>query len=357
VDEGVLEVPAKRDETGVMGRRRTALSVTVEDDQEWDALVAASPAGEIYHTSRWLYLLQDVFGVQAIRLGLRVGSKLVAGMPILLRQMGPMRLAGSPLKHMETPQMGPLTAHGYEEVGVLDALDALQRSERIGFADITCMQRTSTEPFTRRGYRVQTSQTLHLQLKRDAADMWRGLEGRCRTAIRKANRAGVAVEAATGPDFVRDYQRMVNAVFARQHLQPRHDERYYQVLWNRLGMSGNAQVLLARHQGRLIAGAVFLIHGRRLYYQDGASYPEYHHLCANNLIQWEALQWALGQGLESYDMVGLGTPSIARFKRSFGGSPVEKTRAFRTNTWTAAAAFACYRVWSQMHFFAMTKLR
>lgn len=60
-----------------------------------------------------------------------------------------------------------------------------------------------------------------------------------------------------------------------------------------------------------------------MYFLDGASLREYQKLRANNLIQWHIISWAASNGLRTYDMVGANIPSIARFKRGFGGIEVQ----------------------------------
>jgi hypothetical protein len=316
----------------------------VEDDAAWDALVAVCPQGEVFHTTAWLRLLEEVFGVRAERLGLVHGGELVAGWPLLLRRVGPFRTLGSPFFNVVTPQMGPVWRDPALLAGLLAGFEGYQRWAGIAYCEVTFAAALAGEGLAGLGYRQDAYRTLVLYLEgRTEEDLWKGCEGRARTAVRKAQRLGVEVETAADLSFLPEYMGMAEAVYARHRHRAPIPLDFYRALWACFWPGGNLQVLLARHESRVVAAGVFLGHGQRLYYLDGVSRPEGYRLGANNLLQWQVIRWAREEGYEVYDMMGAGIPEIARFKRSFGSHLVELPVVRRTNSLPATAGLAVYR--------------
>lgn len=315
----------------------------IDDDSLWDALVSTCPGGEIFHSSAWLRLLSEVYGARPRRLGLSRDGELIAGIPVLVRRLGPFRIAGSPLPGTTTPQMGPLAKEPGGIADVLSAFDRWQRQERIAISHLICSGPVESEQLQTVGYDVEPHRTMLLDLRdKTADDLWTGFKSECRTAIRKAEKSGVEVCAAHDLSFIGEYLEMAEGVFARQGRSAPTPREFYEALWRRFHPSGTLQVLLARHDGKIVSGALFLAHERRLYYLDGASCARGNTLRANNLIHWTILRWAADRRMIQYDMVGADTPELIRFKSTFGSRLVERPRAHRTSSAIVAAAMQTY---------------
>jgi lipid II:glycine glycyltransferase (peptidoglycan interpeptide bridge formation enzyme) len=322
----------------------TGTITQVTDDAEWDQLVDASPDGEFYHSAGWLHCVEKGFGVELFRLGLTVDSRLVAGLPIFTRKLGLFLVAGSPLFNLATPQLGPIVTSIDFERALMEAFDVFQAEHRVAFVEIFFGREADTELLGRLGYRIEAGESLNLQVAGRTADqLWQGFEGRSRTAIRKAEKSGVQVVQARDPDFLEQYREMSTAIFARSHRLPPMTARLHAAVWADLVSTGAARYMVAEADGQTLAAALFLRRGRRLYYADAASTPLGDRLGANNIIQWNVIQDAVESGIEVYDMTGSGMPGIARFKRSFGGTPVVHHTARRSNSRLAEILTQAYR--------------
>jgi hypothetical protein len=315
----------------------------VADRSAWDGLVAAAAAGEIFHTSAWLRLIADVYGVEPVMLGAYAGDRLVGGFPIHVRRMGPFRIAGSPLPGIQTPHLGPILLPGVDPAALLDGLDRFMRAERIAACHLIGDAALPPEPLAAHGYDVEPHPTMLLDLGGCSEnDIWKGFKSECRTAIRKAEKSGVEIEPAADLSFLPEYLAMAQAVFARHGRLAPVPAFFYEALWERFSAGGTLRVLLARHEGEIVAGAMFLAHGSRLYYLDGVSHARAYALRANNLIQWSIIRWGLERGCGTYDLVGADTPELIRFKSTLGAHLHTHTRARRTDSCLAAAAMATY---------------
>ncbi len=101
-------------------------------------------------------------------------------------------------------------------------------------------------------------------------------------------------------------------------------------------------LLLAKHQGKAIAGLIGVRWGTTGIYYYGASSYEHRHLMAPYLIQWEAIRRCKAEGCTHYDLLGISPEpapandpwlGISDFKRKFGGVvvtyPQEQALVFR----------------------------
>ena len=96
-----------------------------------------------------------------------------------------------------------------------------------------------------------------------------------------------------------------------------------------------AHLVVARHEGRLVAGALTAVFGDEAYYLYGAFTTEEENLRALDLVQWEAMDLARKAGCSRYDMWGMPYRPYPGYwawgfdpsKTRFGGTPVEYTGA------------------------------
>ena len=75
-----------------------------------------------------------------------------------------------------------------------------------------------------------------------------------------------------------------------------------------------------------VANSIFLRDRRRMMYLSGTSNSDGLKSAASSLIQWEAIKTAVEEGIDVYDLGGIGIQSIDKFKKSFGGFEIQRTR-------------------------------
>ncbi|HEY3755753.1 MAG TPA: GNAT family N-acetyltransferase [Opitutaceae bacterium] len=149
--------------------------------------------------------------------------------------------------------------------------------------------------------------------------------GRCdaavRRAIRKAGHEGVAVEFSTAPAAVDEFYRLL-CLTRRRHGSPPQPRRFFRLLQREILAPGAGIVVLAHHQGRAIAGAIYFHSGTYAIYKYGASDETFQHLRGNNLIMWSAFQHYLGRGCAVLDLgrTDSDNEGLRRFKLSWGAT-------------------------------------
>lgn len=182
----------------------------------------------------------------------------------------------------------------------------------------------------------------------DAGTAWKNLDKKTRNSIRKAEKEGVVVEDANGPE---DIDAMYGLHLARtkdiKDWIPLPQD-FFHGIWKVFSGGKRAKFLIARHDGKPIAESIFLCYKDRVHYFNNASLKAYQHLNANGLLVWRTIEWAIKNGYKTLDLYGSPcTPDkshpqhgLYQFKSGFGGAlKKEMQYYFKTVSGTKNFAF------------------
>jgi lipid II:glycine glycyltransferase (peptidoglycan interpeptide bridge formation enzyme) len=184
-----------------------------------------------------------------------------------------------------------------------------------------------------------------------AADRLAGDRGnKTRYNIGLAYRRGVVVDEGTAADLDEWYAIYLETV-ARNQLVPMPFAHFSTMLDERAEGSASpvqTRLLLARHEGKLLAGMMLAIAPSRATYLYGASTREHRDLMASSALQWAAIRLAKNHGCTDYDLFGAAPRSgdshalagVHRFKVGFGGRLVH-----REGCWDFPFDDATYAAW------------
>ncbi len=280
----------------------------------WSDLVDRDPSATIFHHPSWLRLLRDHYHY-TITAWCVTGADgmLAAGLPVALVRS---RLTGSRLISLPFSDMcQPLTDPAADvEHGALAAAVGRER-DRTGLP-LEVRWALAEVP----GGTVVTRYAQHrLTLEPDVERVARGFaKSQVKRGIAKAIREGVTIERRQDRAALGRFYAMHMATRRRQGVptQP----RQFILRFADLFAAGHGFVLLARHQGRDIAGAVFLSAGATLTYKYGASRRRDLHLRPNNLLFMEAIRWGCENGMRTLDFgrTDIDNEGLLAFKRSWG---------------------------------------
>lgn len=169
---------------------------------------------------------------------------------------------------------------------------------------------------------ARTSSTYAVTIT-DSDVMWTRLEGRARTEVRKAEKSGMSAQivpleppaVAADSEFRRLYEGTMHRVGAADRYF--FDDQYFADL----SALGDRRMHLAevQHEGRVVASAIIMRHGRRAHYHLSGSDREGARLGANSLMLWSVIEWCSAERLKVFHLGGGVTEDdgLARFKRSF----------------------------------------
>jgi serine/alanine adding enzyme len=182
---------------------------------------------------------------------------------------------------------------------------------------------------TRRGDTVAVSAEAGVEA------VWQGMQGRSRTAVRRATKAGLCGEIrpagmddlVAGSPFRALYRETMERVNSAAGYV--FDDAYYTSLLKNLG-DDLMLVTVRQPDGGVVSASLIMVHQGRAHYHLSGSARYSSQLGANNLLLWTVLEWAASNEIAVVHLGGGVRPDdgLFRFKESFGGA--------RTQFWTGA---------------------
>ena len=323
----------------------------------WDQALLELPARHLLQTWEW-GAFKSRHGWQPSR-RLWVESK--TGQPKAAASLLTRRLGLLPLSVVYVPR-GPLLDYTNTELlsNVLEWLETTARRRRALFVKIDAEAEPETPEgevllatLRRRGWRpskeeIQFQNTLLLDLRPSLDDILMGMKSKWRYNVRLAQRKGVTVRHGTRDDVPLLYDMYRDT--ARRSGFVIRPEAYYQDAWGSFIEQGLAQPLVAEVESEPVAMVVIYRFGETATYMYGASLSLHRDKMPNNLLQWEAIQWAKERGCTVYDMWGAPDQldesdpmwGVYRFKKGFGAELVEHIGAWDYPVWPVG--YDLYRV-------------
>lgn len=193
---------------------------------------------------------------------------------------------------------------------------------------------------------VHPADTSIVDLRKDEDALLAAMHPKTRYNIRVAQKHGVTVrEAATenAHAFAADFDkfwRVLEQTAERDRFQT-HEKSYYaamlDVLSEKKGRNLKVKLVLAEHQGDVVAGLIAVRFGKTVTYLHGASLPSRRQVMAPYLLHWQVMSEAKAAGYEAYDFWGVAPAEagdkhrwagITRFKTGFGGARVSYSGAW-----------------------------
>ena len=176
----------------------------------------------------------------------------------------------------------------------------------------------------------------NLDLTHDEQEVLSKFRGSTKRNIKKAIKEDVQAEVCYSLEALREFFRL-NCMTRKDHGLPPQPYLFFKKIHEHIISKKKGFVLLASHNGRNIAGAVYFHFGGKAIYKYGASDRKYQHLRGNNLVMWEAIRWFLQNGFKEFSF-GRTEPENAgllQFKRGWGTE--EKTIGYHKYDLTNAA--------------------
>lgn len=158
-----------------------------------------------------------------------------------------------------------------------------------------------------------------VELDRDLDDLWTGLSGSARRAIRKAESEGLEVREARDKTDLRLFFEHHLRVRKYRHGLLAQPYRFFENIYDEFIRQGFGTLLLAEADGYVVGGVLYLQWKDRLYYKFNAWDPGYTTARPNDAVMWRGIQHAKQSGLSLVDL-GLSDSDqegLIRYKRKY----------------------------------------
>jgi len=278
----------------------------------WDELVGRHPEATVFHTSAWARVLSATYDYKPLYFTEMEEGKLGALLPFMEIRSWLTGSRGVSLPF--TDEVAPILSEGVDFEETIRPVIGMAESRGWKTLEFRgCAHGMADQP------PAAEYLTHDLDLTPGEEALFARYRTNVQRNIRKAEREGIAVESDNTPEGVRDFYRL-NCLTRREHGLPPQPARFFDNLREHVLDKGLGSLLMARHRGAPVAGAVFLHFGKRAIYKYGASDRRYQNLRVNNLVFREGIRAMCGKGFRtlSFGRTDLHHEGLRQFKLSWG---------------------------------------
>lgn len=302
--------------------------VTIENAQEFDEFVRQSPKGHMMQSSAWGKVKNNWQWRGIICRDEKGEIKGVCA--VLLRDvpMLPWKMMYAPrgpvcdLTDKETviELLAAARKYGEEHKAYAFTVDTDTLTSDTDFIDLLKSQGFTFKEHGTGFDTIQSRYIFRLNVENKTEDeLLAFFHPKTRYNTRLAARKGVTVEVK-GIEACEEFHDMMVVTGTRDNFATRPVE-YFKRIMEAFG--DDARIYFAYYEGKVIAGALDVHFGDKVWYVYGASSNEYRNVMPNYLVQWEMIKWAMAEGCRWYDFRG-GYPDennplhgIFKFKKGF----------------------------------------
>jgi hypothetical protein len=302
----------------------------VIDAQTWDDVVKSSPQGTLFHTWKWLKIMEKhnfiklFFGTyhgQLHPLAVMMGNEIIGLIPVFIYNTPFMKMAYSPPFGAETPYLGPILNKAlnpkrrqvifYEFNKVVD--NYLKNEMKINYISIHSSPGLSDpRPFFWNGYNVLPYFTNIINLREGEKMIWGGFNTDVRKKINKLNKFGITGEIGTKSDLMEMYDLLkgLNRIHA--------SKKFIEDIFDNFSPEF-VNLVIAKKDGTLLTGELIINFNNKASIWVGNPKSDYNGFSPNYSVIWYGIQWACKNKFDCFEIIGASDLSLFPFKRQFNG--------------------------------------
>lgn len=291
------------------------------DESAWDSFVRDHPRGHLLQLSAW-GAHKRAFGWGDDRIALtNADGQVIAGALLLFRPL-PLRLGT-----MAYLPMGPLfndETDSATRAGLWHAIHERARKNGAAFLKwepgIFDDDSAAQPDFAALGFRqspqtVQPPRTILIDITGDDDAIMARMNQGTRRKIRQSMKKDITYYEAPGEE-IEHFTELMRVTGQRNEFGV-HSHDYYALAYDLFVPSGDGALILAAHEGDILAGIMVFAVGGSAWYLYGASSNHKRNLMASYGVQWRAIEWARARGCLTYDMWGIPDEDEATLEAEF----------------------------------------
>jgi len=316
------------------------LKIAKEEDRElWDELVERSPHGTIFHTWKFLEIMEKhtrkrIIGIESkgklYPIMVFKGSTPIGIFPLFYYRTPLLKLVLSPPAKTECLYLGPalrdydIMKQSKRESTLIKFHKEIDKFILSKLRPNFIMMHLSPDildsrPFKWTGYEVEPRHTYIIDLSLGLNHIWKQFHRELRRSINKAIKKGVHVEEGSKKELEFIYTLLVK----RRTEQGMHATSSIEYLTDvfQSFKKNNMKLLVAKFNKRRIGGLINLHYKNKVIFWIGA--PKISsEISVNELLLWESIKFAYDQGFRYYEIMGANHPKLYTFKTKYNGDLV-----------------------------------
>jgi len=292
---------------------------------KWDDLLGRSVVKDIYQTYEWAGLMKELYAYQPKFMILSQGETAVAGQLFFKKKVFGLFNAYEALG-------GPLYVDGSGEEIISSAIEYFRglKEKPILYRVIRPQCPHEFERlFTGSNFIVNPFQTFLVNLERPIDEIWTSFIQNARWGVRKAEKSGVSVVEVTEWDEWDAFMN-IHIPHSKAHGTTTKSPEFFRGLYDSFYPQNMVKVFVSKHEGKVIAGMLFLICRDTMVYYMGASEHGSLSLSPNDPIMWHAIQWGKDNNIkllnleDTYPNPSSNLYGIHKFKEKWGGQLTQR---------------------------------
>jgi lipid II:glycine glycyltransferase (peptidoglycan interpeptide bridge formation enzyme) len=156
----------------------------------------------------------------------------------------------------------------------------------------------------------------------DLDDIRKGFDRKWRNQLTKAEKAGLTITSGSSLELIDEFALVYQEMLQRKQFVPSADLQRHRSIQTLLPPDLQMGIVLARHEGRPCAGAIYSALGDTAVYLFGATNDSGMRTCGSYLVQWEVLKLLKERATTYYDLHGINpeaNPGTYHFKQGLAG--------------------------------------
>lgn len=283
----------------------------------WNERLAEHKGFTFFHTSQWARLISETYGYTPVFHVIKERNKISAVLPLMEIKsfLTGRRGVSLPFSDFSNPLVQNLNQFNQ----LLEATKEYGRQAKWEYLEIN-----GAQDYLPVGTESYIEYEHIIDFDGNEEKLFSAFDSTTKRNIRKAVKENVKILRSQSLESVAQFYKL-NSLTRQRHGLPPQPYLFFRNLYNLIVKENLGTILLAEHNGKIIAGAVYLHIGKKALYKYGASDMKYQNLRANNLVMWEAIKLYNSRGFEEFSF-GKTEPDnegLRRFKNGWSVRELE----------------------------------
>lgn len=294
--------------------------------EKWDSIVDSSPYGTIFHTWKFLKIIEKHTKTKLFPIIVYEGTKAIGIFPIFYQKKYFIKAVFSPPPHVAVPYLGPIIID-YDILRPFDREkiylefqkkidDFLFQDLRSNYAMLVLPRNLlDARPFIWTNYDVRPLYNYTKNIIIGEEKLWNQFRKNLRQGITRTIKKGVTIEEGFESDIYFIHSS-VNARYSEQNKKFSPTIDYLIELYKSL-YPLQVKIFISKFNCNAIGGSIYLCYKDNFIDWLGGTKTSIEGLAANDLTTWESLKWAFKNKFIFYEQIGANTERLAKYKSKY----------------------------------------